>query len=65
MSDPCDFSITRLDGPHERNVIRIQAKDGPTTVLAQFDLSLEDFAAALMGATVTAAYSNPNRRWTK
>lgn len=55
MSDPCDLSFSRPQGQHERNVIRITAKDGPTTVLAQIDVSLEDFTLALMGATVSAA----------
>lgn len=57
MSDPCDFSIFRPEGAHERDTVRIQAKDGPTKVLAQIDISLEDFSAALMGATVTASFS--------
>lgn len=56
MNSPADFSITRQSSPFQGDYIRLEAKDG-RKILAQLDMSLEDFTKALTGETVMARFS--------
>lgn len=60
MSDPCDFSISPVDGPGQQRIIRVDIRDG-LKLLGRVDMSMEDFARALMGGTVVGAYSQGKR----
>lgn len=57
MSDTSlDLSIVQLMTSGQFSFVRIEAKDHLKTI-AQFDMSMGDFARLVMGETVTAAYS--------
>lgn len=62
MSQPCELYISRLYGPDDDKVVRIDAKAG-ARLLGRVELSLEDFAAAVMGrGAVPGAFTNEHRR---
>lgn len=54
MSDPVEFSIVRVHGLHNGQIVRLLAKDGPK-VLVEIDIPIADYAAATLGEPVTAA----------
>lgn len=53
---PCDLSIVQLTTSGQFEFVRVVAKDH-LKVIAQFDMSMGDFARLVMGETVTAAYN--------
>ena len=57
MSDPCDFSISKIENTGDSAVVRIEARDG-AKILATIEMSAPDFVSALLdGVSVTAALS--------
>lgn len=52
--------IARLNGSDDAKVVRIDVKDG-RTLLSRTEVSLEDFAAALMGQGAVPAWFSTQR----
>jgi hypothetical protein len=44
----CELTIAKVNGADEARAVRIDATDGPQ-LLGRIEISLEDFAACLMG----------------
>lgn len=58
MTQACEFSISRLYGSQEGEVVRIEAKATGGRLLGRIEVTLVGFAAALMGtAAVPASFS--------
>lgn len=55
---PADFSIDRIIAHGRREIIRVEFRDG-LKILARGDIELADFAKALTGQAVLAAFSTP------
>lgn len=58
----CQLYIARLHGSEEGKAVRIDARDG-TKLLGRIELSVEQFALAVMGVgAVPAEFSNERAR---